>query len=95
MDGYTKQEIRDLEFVFRVFDVSGCGVIDSDEVRKALRLLAFKVNRKTTYQLLQGLDVSAKPKGSKNEVDFDGFLEIVTKLQRSSFDHHEEIMKVN
>ncbi len=88
---FTAQEVRDLEFVYKVFDVTGSGVIDSEEVNKALRLLGFKVSRKTVRQMLQDLDVSTR---TKSETNFDGLLEIVAKLQGSSFDQHEEIMEV-
>jgi hypothetical protein len=93
--GFTAQELRDLEFVYKIYDVSGCGIIENEELRKALRLLGFKVNGKTVHQLLQGLGTSTRAKASStNAVDFEGFLEIVTKLQGASFDQHEEINDV-
>lgn len=94
-NGFTAQEVRDLEFVYNIFDVTGCGVIEGEEVRKALRLLAFRVNRKTVHQMLRGLEMSTKTKAPTKAVNFESFLEIVAKLQGSSFDQHEEIMDVN
>lgn len=94
--GFTAQEVRDLEFVYKLFDVTGCGEIGGEDVRKALRLLAFKVNGKAVHQMLQDLAVSSTTKArSRNAADFEGFLEMVAKLQGSSFDQHEEIMDVS
>lgn len=94
---FTAQEVRDLEFVYRTFDVNGRGMLEGEEVRKALRLLAFKVSRKTVLQLLQDLQVSNSPRANsrqRNAANFEGFLEIVAKLQGSSYDQHEEIVQV-
>lgn len=90
---FTSQEVRDLEFVYRIFDVAGRDVIESGEVKKALRLLAFKVSNSTVQHLLQDLQLSNTPR-QRNTTNFEGFLEIVAKLQRNSYDQHEEIAQV-
>lgn len=88
---FTAQEMRDLEFVYKLFDVQGGG-IESEDVRRALRLLGFKVSRKTVLQMLQDLKVSTGGMKSR-ATDFAGFLEMVAKLQGISFDQHEEILQ--
>ena len=55
---FTAQEVRDLQFVFRTFDVNGQDILETEDVRRALRLLAFKVSRKTVQHLLQDLQTS-------------------------------------
>ena len=97
--GFSAQELRDLQFVYKIFDVTGCGSIQGEEVRKALRLLAFKVTRVEVQQMLHDLQLSSVTTDvtkarSRNSADFDEFLEIVAKLQGLSFDQHEEIMQV-
>lgn len=95
---FTAQEVRDLEFVYRTFDVNGRDILEGEEVRKALRLLTFKVSRKTVQHLLQDLQVWDSPSSTsrqRNTANFEGFLEIVAKLQGSSYDQHEEIVQVN
>lgn len=91
MQSFTAQEIRDLRFVYRVFDVNDGDVLEGEEVRKALRLLGFKVSRKEVrYQVsnLQGAN------SRKSTINFGGFLEIVARLQKSGYDQHEEILQV-
>lgn len=93
---FTAQEVRDLEFVYKIFDPSGCGDIGGEEVRKALRLLSFKVSGQIIHQMLHDLAVSTTTKTrNKNAADFECFLEIVAKLQGTAFDEHEEIMDVS
>lgn len=93
--GFTAQELRDLQFVYKIFDVNGGGSIQGEEVRKALRFLAFKVTRVAVQQMLHDLQLSSVTKArSRNLADFEDFLEIVAKLQGLSFDQHEEIMQV-
>ena len=41
---FSAQELRDLKMVYEVFDASGAGLIDANELRKALRVLGFKVS---------------------------------------------------
>lgn len=90
---FTSQEVRDLEFVYRTFDVNGQGFIEGEEVRKGLRLLGFKVSHKIVQHMLQDLN-SEQTKKLRNATDFEGFLEIVAKLQGSSYDQHEELLQV-
>ena len=92
---FTAQEVRDLQFVFRTFDVNGQDILETEDVRRALRLLAFKVSRKTVQHLLQDLQTSGCYNSlQRNSTNFDGFLEMVAKLQGSSYDQHEELMQV-
>lgn len=95
---FTAQEIHDLEFVFRTFDCEGRGLIQAEEVRKALGHLAFKVSRKTVQQLLQDLELANSKSASRKiagSTDFEGFLNIIAKLQGTSYDHYDEIAKVS
>ena len=94
----TAQEVRDLEFIFKTFDVQERGLIEVDEVRKALNHLGFKVSRKIVQQLLQDLELDSGGSSHKPKVgtaDFEGFLHIVAKLQGTSYDQHEELLKVS
>lgn len=97
--GFTSQEIRDLEFVYQTFDVNGRGLIEGEEVRKALKLLGFKVTHKMVLQMLQDLVISTSPpitskSRTRNVANFEGFLRIVSRLQGSNYDQHDEIMQV-
>lgn len=94
---FTAQEVRDLEFVFKTFDGEGRGLIQAEEVRKALGHLAFKVSRKAVQLLLKDLELVNSKSASRNtagSTDFEGFLHIVAKLQGISCDHYDEIIKV-
>lgn len=97
---FTAQEVRDLKFVYKTFDVQGRDQIDTTELRKALSHLGFKVNLKTLQQLVQDADHGLQRPNSKtvakhDGADFEGFLHIVAKLQGTSYDQQEEILKVS
>ena len=89
--GFTAQEIRDLRMVFGAFDVSDRGLVDAEDLRRALRVLGFKVSRRTVQEMGRDVDVEGTLRG---RVDFEGFLQVVARLQGSSYDSHEEIIQV-
>ena len=91
--GFSPQELADLKIVYELFDVSGHGSIDTEELRKALRLLGFKVSRKKVQQMTSDVQIlgSCSVRGL---TDYGAFLQIVSKLQGSSYDRHGEISQV-
>lgn len=89
--GLTAQEVRDLQFVYQLFDVSGRRLIGNEDLRKALKLLGFNISRKAVQKMAQDVEVS---KSLKNLTSFDNFLQIVAELQGTSYDQHEEILQV-
>lgn len=89
--GLTAQEVRDLQFVYQLFDVSGRRLIGNEDLRKALKLLGFNISRKAVQKMAQDVEVS---RSLKNLTSFDNFLQIVAELQGTSYDQHEEILQV-
>lgn len=93
--GFTAQEIRDLRLVWNIFDVSRRGTLEYEDLRKALKLLGFKVTRSSVQQLAQNVQVPGSKMLARSQVDFDGFLQAVNKLQGSSYDSYGEILQVS
>ena len=95
--GFAAQEVRDLEFVYKIFSVEEKATLDNDELRKALRLLGFKASHTTVQQMARDVVLSSSQtkQSTRNQTDFEGFLQIVAKLQGSSVDQYEEIKQVN
>ena len=92
--GFTAQEVRDLRLVWNIFDVNERGMLEYEDVRKALKLLGFKVTRSSVQQLAQNIQLPGSKALARGQIDFDGFLQSVSKLQGSSYDMHSEIMQV-
>ena len=92
--GFTAQEVRDLRLVWNVFDVNERGMLEYEDVRKALKLLGFKVTRSSVQQLAQNTQLPGSKTLARGQIDFDGFLQSVSKLQGSSYDTYSEIMQV-
>ncbi len=90
--GFTPQEVSDVRIVFDVFDVPGRGWIPLDDLRKALRLLGFKISRERVQQVAAEVQGKALMRG---QTDFPAFLHTVSKLQGSSYDKYGEIMQVS
>lgn len=88
---FTAQEVRDLRMVFGAFDTSAGGLVETEDLRRALRVLGFKVSRRSVQEMGKDVDVKGTLQG---QVDFEGFLQIVEKLQGSSYDSHGEILQV-
>lgn len=93
--GFTAQEVRDLRLVWNVFDVSNRNALEYEDLRKALKLLGFKVTRSSVQQLAQDIQEPGSKMLTRNQVDFDDFLQAVSKLQGSSYDAHSEIAQVS
>ena len=99
----TPQEARDLEYVYNLFDGKSQGLLDIEDLMKALRLLGFKVGHRSVQRMVQNTEMdskicsSQKPsfKSSMSKVNMEGFIQIVVELQATSYDHHEEIMEVS
>ena len=74
-----------------VFDLfsNDRNLITDKEVCKALRLLGFKTATEEVFELLQKVNTSGK-----KDVQFDVFTSLVSMLQGSDFDAHEEIIQV-
>ncbi len=90
--GFTPQEVTDVRVVFDVFDVPGRGWIPLDDLRKALRLLGFKISRERVQQVAAEVQGKALMRG---QTDFPAFLHMVSKLQGSSYDKYGEIVQVS
>ena len=58
---------------------------------RALKVLGFRPSRRMLGEMSQEVDVHDTAKGT---VSFEGFLEIVVRLQGTSDDSHGEIMQV-
>lgn len=86
--GFTEQELRDLRLVFDIFSSDKKHITDK-EVCEALRLLGFKTATEEVLALLQKVNSSGK-----KDVQFDTFTNLVSMLQGSDFDAHEEIIQV-
>ena len=93
--GFTAQEVRDLRLVWHIFDASNRNTLEYEDLRKALKLLGFKVTRSSVQQLAQDIQEPGNTMLARNQVDFDGFLQAVSKLQGSSYDTHSEIAQVS
>ena len=91
--GFTAQEIRDLQLVFDVFDSVHRGYIQHEDLRRALKILGFKVSRASVQQLTSDIEIPGKT--VRGQTDFDSFLQMVSKLQGSSYDKHGEIIQVH
>ena len=83
--------MRDLQTVFTVFDPSARGWVEGEDVRKALKTLGFKCSRRSVQEMIRDVDVKGEGRG---RVDFDGFVQVVAKLQGASYDTHGEILQV-
>ena len=60
-------------------------------MQNSLSPLLLQVSRRGAQEMARDVDVRGSLVG---QVDLDGFVQIVSKLQGSSYDHHEEIMQV-
>ena len=92
--GFTSQEVRDLRLVWNIFDINGRDSLEYEDLRKALKLLGFKVTRSSVQQLAQNIQVPGSKALARNQIDFGGFLQAVNKLQSSSHDLYGEISQV-
>ena len=88
VERFTEQELRDLRMVFDLFS-NNRELITDNEACKALRLLGFKTTAEEILELLQKVNTSGK-----KDVQFDVFTNLISILQGSDFDVHEEITQV-
>ena len=84
----TPQEIKDLKEVFDVFDSQNNGFVNPPDLRRALKVLGFKVTREEARKLVR--DVGTKTSGY---VDFNEFLDIIIEKQGDSRDIYDEILQ--
>ena len=106
---FSEQELRDLQYVFQLFDGGGNGFLEIEDLRKALGLLGLKLSFKNLRQMAQDVELSkwraassSVGGGSKSrfdntkkpKTDLQGFLHIVAGLQDTSYDHYEEMGQV-
>ncbi|XP_048257778.1 caltractin-like [Haliotis rufescens] len=88
LEQLTSQEVRDLRVVFEIFDASSTGFIGPLELKKAMRVLRFKISRDEARRMI--MDVSLK---GRAKIDFNEFLETVIDRQGDNRDVYEEILK--
>ncbi len=104
------QEVRDLKYVFQLLDNNGGdGLLELEDLRRALSLLGFKIDFKQLRQMAQDLEhsrvrsashtaqrggIAAGGGSSKPKTDFQGFLHIVASLQETAYDFYEELKQV-
>ncbi|XP_066296741.1 uncharacterized protein [Branchiostoma lanceolatum] len=86
LEQLTPQEIRELKMVFDVFDTNSSGTVDAQKLRRAFRVLGFKMSKEDVREMM--FNVTKKAKG---EIDFNEFLEMVIERQGDSRDIYEEI----
>ena len=91
---FTGQEIADIRMVFGLFDTTNKGTITLEDLRKALKLLGFNVSREKAQQLSSDVQTPSRV-GLRGATDVNAFLQIVSKLQGSSYDKHGEIVQVH
>lgn len=84
----TPQEFRDLRTVFEIFDSDSDGLINTPELRRAMRTLGFKVSREEVARIIS--DASNK---QRQCLDFNEFLETVIDHQGDTRDIYEEILQ--
>lgn len=92
--GFTPQEIADVRLVFELYDVSKGGWITLDDLRKALKLLGFRVSRENVQQMATDLQTPGSMAVNRGQTDFATFLQVLRKLQGSSYDTYGEIAQV-
>lgn len=92
--GFTPQEVADVRLVFELYDVNKSGWITLDHLRKALRLLGFKVSRENVQQMASDFKTPDNQKMNRGQTDFSTFLQVLRKLQGSSYDKYGEIAQV-
>ncbi|XP_071083054.1 uncharacterized protein [Haliotis cracherodii] len=88
LEQLTSQEVRDLRVVFEIFDASSTGFLGPLELKKAMRVLGFKISRDEARRMI--MDVSLK---GRAKIDFNEFLETVIDRQGDNRDVYEEILK--
>ncbi|XP_039257620.2 uncharacterized protein LOC120334220 [Styela clava] len=82
----TTQEIRDLKVVFDTFDVDNSNTIDLKELRRAMKILGFRVTRREVKEMMADVDVT-----NRGCLNFNDFLALVIERQSDSRDIFEEI----
>lgn len=86
LDRLTSEEIHDLGTVFDTFDSNEDGYIGPYELRRALKVLGFKISREKAQQLVH--ESSAKGIWA---ISFNEFLDLVIEKQGESKDVYQEI----
>ncbi len=84
----TPQEIRDLRVVFDAFDSSGKGYIAYPDLKKAMKVLGFKVSKEQAKQLVR--DMGTKHSGW---LSFNEYLDVIIEKQGDSRDIYDEILQ--
>ncbi|XP_022112238.1 caltractin-like [Acanthaster planci] len=84
----TPQEIRDLKDVFDTFDKEHRGFIDADDLRRALRVMGFKVTQDDLTEMIADVHGKTVP---RREVTFEQFLELVVYKQGDARDVYAEL----
>ncbi|XP_030844064.1 caltractin-like [Strongylocentrotus purpuratus] len=82
---FTAQELRDLRMVFDTFDKDRKGYIDAFDLRRALRVLGFKLSHEQIDEAIA--DIGRRI----GEVSFSDFVELVAHRQGDSRDIYGEI----
>ncbi|XP_078000457.1 uncharacterized protein LOC144453060 [Glandiceps talaboti] len=84
----TSQELRDLKLVFDTFDREKKGFIDSQDLRRAMRILGFRLSSKELEDMIADLDSS-----NKGLVTFNDFVEFIVNKQGNARDIYDEIVQ--
>jgi len=88
LEQLTPQEIRDLKLVYDTFDIQDKGKMASPELKKAMKVLGFKVSKEQSRKIVR--DVGSKHHGF---LDFNEFLDVVIEQQGDSRDVYDEILQ--
>ncbi|XP_038072511.1 caltractin-like [Patiria miniata] len=84
----TPQEVRDLKYVFDTFDNEHRGFIDADDLRRALRVMGFKVTQDDLTEMIADVNGGTAP---RREVTFAQFLEVVVYKQADARDIYGDL----
>ena len=86
---FTKEQNRDLQTAFEIFDKDGTGMIDIKDLKVILRALGFEPQEDEIKKLLSTInrsddDENAKKSYSSDTIDFEEFKKIMNNKLRES-----------
>ena len=88
----SEQQKAEVKEAFDLFDTEGSGVIETKELKVALRALGFEPQKDEIKRLINEVDRSDKERDVSGTIDFKEFLEIMT-MKMSEKDNPDEINK--
>jgi len=83
----TEEQKRDVREAFDMFDVDGTGLIETKELKVALRALGFEPKKEEIKKMIADID-----KEGKGKIGYEDFLSLTT-TKMAEKDTNEEILK--